>query len=399
MKKGRVVVACVVLALFSACGTKEPPGDDPTQPPATPAAQGSIAPVEVIPGLSEIGLEKATLSVESLPGAWAETAQGITTVTDADGADVQITQYSLDGAQRWRHTVAKPQADDELSPRLSVDETLGVVALWFSKDTDSQNAAISGDIRWFDLQDGQGDTIRPQRSDESSKVESWQSLVGYISYTSGFGPSTSFTYLGPDREPHTVSWSEVLKEGEESWLASVEGGIPSYAITDNNDAVNLRYGDTVVLPGLSNATGWVATPGGLHASNQVPGSKLVVVDGEGSVVLDYAGDCDANGAIGGHDGVVWAGRVIFDSSTGEAECLEGFDSFNVKVLGLTSSGIALAFVDDETMAFSEPSYKTVQSSKVPVPLRSRGGYLIAIDDRNPSRSVISVFNGEDLSVS
>lgn len=354
--------------------------------------------MEPVPGLQEIGLEKATVSVETLPGAWAETKNGITAVTEAEGADVVVTQYAWDGAQRWQHTVGKPGSDDDLRPRVSVDEALGVVSVWFTTDSGSQTATVSGDIYWFDLQDGKGDTIRPQRTDDRSKVESWNRLVGYMSYPDSFGPSTSFTFLGPEREPQTVPWSDVLEAEEQSWLTAVQGGTPSYSVTASDGSVRIQHGDTVVLEGGASNMRWLLLPGGIYAATGIPGSELVVVDEEGTVLLDYAGECPTSGDLAGHDGVLWAGNLMFDSRTGQSHCLDGLEGSSASMLGLTSSGIALGKSSDGMLVFSEPSYSTARESEVPIRLLSRGGYLLAIDDRDDERTVLSAFNADDLSL-
>lgn len=398
MGKGIRIAALVCTVVLSACGTQAPTDGPSAAKRTDTAVQGSIDPVEPVPGLDEIGLDKATVSVETLPDAWAETSQGITAVTDGDGADVVVTQYGWDGAQRWQHTVGKPRSDDGLHPRVSVDEALGVVSVWFTTDTGTQTAIVSGDIHWFDLQDGKGDTIRPQRTDERSKVESWSHLVGYTSYPDSFGPSTSFTFLGPDREPQTVQWGDLLEGEEQSWLTAVEGGVPSYSVTSPDGSVRLQHGDTVVLEGGASNMRWFLLPGGIYAATGIPGSELVVVDEEGTVLLDYAGECPTSGDLAGHDGVLWAGSLMFDSRTGQSHCLTGFGDSSASTLGLTSSGIALGKSSDGMLVFSEPSYTTTRESEVPIQLQSRGRYLLAIDDRNDERTVLSAFNADDLSL-
>lgn len=398
MGKGIRIAALVCAVALSACGTQAPTDGPSAGKRTDTAVQGSIAPVEPVPGLHEIGLDKATVSVETIPGAWTETRHGITTVTDGDGADVVVTQYGWDGAQRWQHTVRKPRSDDGLHSRVSVDEALGVVSVWFTTDTGTQTAIVSGDIHWFDLQDGKGDTIRPERTDDRSKVESWSHLVGYISYPDSFGPSTSFTFLGPDREPQTVRWSDLLEGEDQSWLTAVEGGVPSYSITAPDGSVRIQHGNTVVLEGGASNMRWFLLPGGIYAATGIPGSELVVVDEEGTVLLDYAGECPTSGDLAGHDGVLWAGGLMFDARTGQSHCLTGFGDSSASTLGLTSSGIALGKSSDGMLVFSEPSYTTTRESEVPIQLQSRGGYLLAIDDRNDERTVLSAFNADDLSL-
>lgn len=398
MGKGSRIAALVCAVVLSACGTQAPKEGPSTGKRTDTAVQGSIAPVEPVPGLHEIGLDKATVSVETLPGAWSETQHGITTVTDGDGADVVVTQYAWDGKQRWQHTVGKPRSDDDLRPRVSVDEALGVVSVWFTTDSGSQTATISGDIHWFDLQDGKGDTIRPQRTDERARVESWDRLVGYMSYPDSFGPSTSFTFLGPDREPQTVPWSDLLEGQEQSWLSAVQGGVPSYSVTASDGSVRIQHGTSAVLEGGTSNTSWFLLPGGIYAATGIPGSKLVVVDEEGTVLLDYAGECPTSGDLAGHDGVLWVGSLMFDSRTGESHCLDRLGDSSASMLGLIPSGIALAVSNDDAMVFSEPSYSTVRESEVPIRLLSRGGYLLAIDDRDDKRTVLSAFNADDLSL-
>ncbi|WP_297742908.1 hypothetical protein [uncultured Tessaracoccus sp.] len=397
MGKGMRIAGLVCAVWLTACGSQAP-----TQPPmgqrTDTAVQGSIAPVEPVPGLHEIGLDKATVSVETLPDAWAETKHGITTVTDAEGADVVVTQYDWDGAQRWQHTVGKPRSDDNLRPRVSVDEVLGIVAVWFTTAAGSQTAAISGDIRWFDLQDGKGDTIRPERTDERSKVESWNNLVGYLSYSDSFAPSTSFTFLGPDREPQTLSWSDLLEREEQSWLTAVQGGVASYSVISPDGSMRLQHGNTVVLEGGGSSMRWMRLSGGIYAATGIPGSKLVVVDEEGTVLFDYAGECSTSGDLAGQDGILWAGSLMFDSRTGQSHCLTGLNDSASSTLGLTASGIALGRSSDGMMVFSEPSYVTARQSKVPIRLQSRGGYVLAVDDRDDERTVLSAFNADDLSL-
>ncbi len=388
----------VCTVVLSACGTPAPTQGPSTGKRTDTAVQGSIAPVEAVPGLQEIGLEKATVSVETLPGAWAETKHGITTVTNGEGADVVVTQYGWDGAQRWQHTVGKPRSDGDLRPRVSVDEALGVVSVWFTTDMGTQTAIVSGDIHWFDLQDGKGDTIRPERADDRAKVESWSHLVGYTSYPDSFGPSTSFTFLGPDREPQTVQWGDLLEGEEQSWLTAVEGGVPSYSVTSTDGSVRIQHGDTVVLEGGASNMRWLLLPGGIYAATGIPGSEFVVVDEEGTVLLDYAGECPTSGDLAGHDGVLWAGNLMFDSSTGQSHCLDGLQGSSASMLGLTSSGIALGKSSDGMLVFSEPSYATARESEVPIQLQSRGGYLLAVDDRDDERTVLSAFNADDLSL-
>lgn len=398
MGKGIRIAALVCTVVLSACGTQAPTQDPSTGKRTDTAVQGSIAPVEAVPGLQEIGLEKATVSVATLPGAWAETKHGVTTVTNGEGADVVVTQYGWDGAQRWQHTVGKPRSDDDLHPRVSVDEALGVVSVWFTTDRGTQTAIVSGDIHWFDLQDGKGDTIRPGRADDRAKVESWSHLVGYTSYPDSFGPSTSFTFLGPDREPQTVQWGDLLEREEQSWLTAVEGGVPSYSVTSTDGSVRIQHGDTVVLEGGASNMRWLLLPGGIYAATGISGSELVVVDEEGTVLLDYAGECPTSGDLAGHDGVLWAGNLMFDSRTGQSHCLDGLQGSSASMLGLTSSGIALGKSSDGMVVFSEPSYATVRESEVPIQLQSRGGYLLAIDDRDDERTVVSAFNADDLSL-
>lgn len=370
-------------------GSSHDPSADPT------AVAGSIDPVTPIGGLNDVGLDKATVSVETAPHAWVDDAGGITYVQPGDGAEVTIVRVGLDGAEQWKHTVKRPGSDGEPKPRLSIDEGLGVVSLWFTKSPGSDNASIVGDIRWFDLSTGEGESITPRRPDDSATVETWNTLIGYISFPQGYGASTSFTYLGADRQEHTENWADILKAGEASWLSGVTDGQPTYSVL-NEEAGQMRFqqGNRKVLDGGASSSRWTSLPGGVHGIAAVPGSGFIVVDGDGNVVLDYAGDCETRGEAFGRGDQLWSGSLIYDVSTKQHHCLQAIGEAGGKVMGMTDTGIALAHAD-EHMIFSEPRYSTVVESDIESPMWPRGGYLI-VNHGDEEHGRVSVFNAGDL---
>ena len=398
MKYAVALTAVLALAL-SACADDGPAPDPGSSVGGTSSvAPASVEPVVAVPGLAELGLERATVSVAAQPGAVVDSADGLTLVPPADGEDVAVVHLGYDGKERWRHAVEAPDGDRDVRPRLRLDEGLGVVAVWFTRDSGSDNAEVVGDIHWYALDDGEGGTLRPERADRTSRVESWRGLVGYMSFPDAAGPSTSVTYLDDTREARTLTWSGVLGAGEQSWLTGVVDGRPVYSVTDAEHRVQLHQGDRTVLTGAASNTRWAALPSGVVAAVGVPGSNMVVVDRDGTVLLDHAGECRTGSAVVAHGTQIWSGALLHDVGTGTTRCVDAVAEHGAELTGMTPSGVALARASDGALVLSEPAYGELRETSVQVPVHARDGYLLVEDTRDDERHVVSVFRADDLTL-
>lgn len=358
-----------------------------------------MAPLAADGALAELGLDLATLSVEVREDAWADDTTGITFVEPWDDEAMRVTlvRVGLDGVERWRQEVTLPPSRSQLYPRLSQDEGLGVVALWFTSQTRSDSANVVGDIHWFDVETGERDRMTPRRIDENTRIESWSRLVGYVSYTESYSESASFTHLDAERQERTSTWRELLRPEEQSWLTGVVGGRPTYSVRNGDDVV-LKHGLNVLMSGGGHNTQWHVLADGTHGLVRVPGSEFMAIRADGEVLLDYAGPCRVdNNAVGGLGHQLWSGALLYDVAAREHRCLSAIGERRARIMGVTPSGLAMALTSEGTMVFSEPQYNTLIESGLEAAMWPRGDYLVVSDEGTDDEApVVSVFNGADL---
>lgn len=390
---------------LAGCGPADTPGGGGS-PAVTrsPAVEGSIAPLTDDPALADLGLEQATMSVEAADGGWLDDDEGITYLEPWEREDPSVTvvRIGYDGQERWRETVGFPDDSSTTAyPRLSQDEGLGVVSVWFATSSSGGTQDFAGDITWFDTATGEGGVMPVDRQDGELLVATWDRLVGYVSGPVENGaPNQTFTYLGPSMAPVTREWESVLRDGEQSWLSAVVSGQPSYTVFGSEDPdspASLRYGLNVILNGGVGSMRWYLTPHGEHAVTGAPGSDMIVVDAEGSILLDYAGDCrTSSGSIAGGGSQLWSGALHFDAATGAHTCLSALEDEGATIMGMTSGGIAMGQGFDGRMMFSEPQYNTTVESELEGMMWPRGNYLLLQTDGDEDTDLVSAFNDDDL---
>lgn len=395
----RIGISLLAAGALALAGCSGQPPEPPEGASESPLAPPTVEPVEKIGGIDQLGLSLATASIRTVPGGWIEDSRGITYFEPfKDGAtSLVLVRIGMDGQERWRETVRVPSYSRSLHPRFSRDEGAGRIAVWFSTDSGNDNGVVIGDIRWFDLDSGDNDVIAPRRPDDQTRIESWGTIIGYITYASGGSESVSFSYLDEKAELVTREWSDVLRTGEQAWLSAVTQGKPSFSIKQEDGAgFRLQFGDDVIFKGGGDSTKWAVLGEGVHAFVGVPGSKFVVVDGEGKVLLDYGGDCDVSSSyVDGRGTQFWSGALIYDFEQDKFECLTAVGDRGGRITGMTREGIALAQTSDGTMVVSEPRYTTLVETKVEALLFARDRHVLSYQARD-DKADVTIFNSADL---